>query len=216
MHTSVLSMHWSLLFLQSINSVILMLCSFFSACILRDWAKDGEILPFLQSVGGHVTLRSLILQSLIMEPAVVLNWEIVAYCVNCRALSRRHCPVWIDMLVWDSFANYLKHGTCCSIEVRVLCMLCQEMIDEHINDIHTNVCKHINVRFAFQSTNTFVHSNAVFFHCMYTDGLSRRWRDTAPFGTVWIDMRSLYQLLLLGSRNVLLYWGELFALCELR
>ena len=137
-------------------------------------------------------------------------------------LSQRHCPVWIYMLVWDPFTNYLDHGTCCSIEVRVLCMLCHKMIDEYTSDITTNVCKHINIRFAFQSTNTFVHSNAVFlflflfFHCMYTDGLSRRLRDTPPFGTVWIDMRSLYQLLLLGSRNLLLYWGELFALCELR
>ena len=143
-----------------------------------------------------------------------LRWEFFACWVNCQAvhrwaytpfrsvntmcsfftawilywgLSQRHCPVWIDMLVWDPFTNYLDHGTCCSIEVRVLCMLCHKMIDEYTSDITTNVCKHINIRFAFQSTNT-LHSNAVFlflflfFHCMYTDGLSRRWRDTAPFG----------------------------------
>ena len=145
------------------------------------------------------------------------------HCMNfVLRIEPKTLSVWIYMLVWDPFTNYLDHGTCCSIEVRVLCMLCHKMIDEYTSDITTNVCKHINIRFAFQSTNTFVHSNAVFlflflfFHCMYTDGLSRRLRDTPPFGTVWIDMRSLYQLLLLGSRNLLLYWGELFALCELR
>ena len=123
--------------------------------------------------------------------AWILYWE----------LSQRHFPVWIDMLVWDPFANYLDHGTCCSIEVRVLCMLCHKMIDEYTSDITTNVCKHINVRFAFQSTNTFVHSNAVFlflfFHCMSTDGLSQRWRDTSPFeqyGLTWDPFTNFYCL----------------------
>ena len=40
-----------------------MLCSFFTACILRDGAEVGETLTLLNSVDGHVT----------MEPAIVLR-----------------------------------------------------------------------------------------------------------------------------------------------
>ena len=89
MHISVLSMHWSLLFFfQSINSVILMLCSFFTACMLREWAEDGETLPLLNSVDWHVTLNIFLLATWIMEPAVTLRWVFFAYCVNCQALHR--------------------------------------------------------------------------------------------------------------------------------
>ena len=68
-------------------------------------------------------------------------------------------------------------------------MLCHKVMDEHIRYI----------RFAFQVP---IHlyivmlcSSCSFTVRMYTDGLSRRWRDTAPFGTVWIDMvLSIYAL----------------------
>ena len=61
---------------QSINLVILMLCSFFTA------------LPLLNSVDWHVTLNIFLLATWIMEPAVTLRWEFFAYCVNCQALHR--------------------------------------------------------------------------------------------------------------------------------
>ena len=69
-------MHRSLLFLQTLNTVVLMQCSCscsFIACILSRRWKDTN-------------------------------------------------PFWIDLFpsTYD-----LDHGTCCNIEVRVLCILCE-------------------------------------------------------------------------------------------
>ena len=50
-----------------------MLCSFFTACILRDGAEVGETLPLLNSVDGHVTFEIPLLAAWIMEPAIVLR-----------------------------------------------------------------------------------------------------------------------------------------------
>ena len=84
-------------------------------------------------------------------------------------------------LTWDPFTNFycLDQGTFCYIEVSYLhCVNCvKHRIDEH----KWQECLVCIEAFCCCKVSTVILMLCSFCYCMYAEGFSRRWRDTAPF-----------------------------------
>ena len=180
MHISVLSMHWSLLFLQkkSINAVILMLCSCFHCMyteILSQRWRDTAL--FAQcGLTYYFEIPLPTFTAWIMETVVILRWEFFALCKLCWALHR-----------WTYKWQIQMHISVLSMRWSLLFL---------------------------QSINSDILMLRSFFHCMYTEGLSQRWRDTALFAqcrwTCYFEIPCLTTWIM--EPAVVLNW-EIFAYC---